>query len=267
MTPNEKVWTRKEILEAETRIGNSIAEQVRLAVESLYPKRWKKAYHVLREIAPPGGIFMVVLSLVAIVVTLIIGVTSRREADAVFRTKSENFQTQTEERLKNIEKTLSSLSLVRAQSVAEKYSTVTPKELTIHREELKQVKTALAELPLKTSPGYWTVSFQIITLFSKANFDVEKIAEQPESILEDLISNRPGVVELDHKRVVLRNLVQGVTIKDSIVRFEPSVRLSNDIFINCVFLFPVVETPSRPLQEIGTELLCSDLSKVTLNAS
>ena len=160
------------------------------------------------------------------------------------------------------------LKILHGELIAQKYSAVFPKDLKLHRDELKQVKTALAELPLKTSPGYWTVSFQIITLFSKANFDVKKVALEPESSLDNVASNPPGLIKVrDNARFVLRNLVQGITFKNSIIRFDPSVRLVNDVFIDCVFLFPVMEPPPKPLQEIGSELLASDLSKVTLNTS
>lgn len=160
------------------------------------------------------------------------------------------------------------LYILRGQLIAQKYSSASPKELKAHRDELKEIKATLAQLPLKTSPGYWRVSFQIITLFSRATFDVERVSKEPESLLDNVISNpRGGIVLRENARFVLKNLIQGMIFKNSIVRFDPSVRLANDVFINCVFLFPVAETPPKPLQQIGTELLASDLSKVTLNGS
>ena len=177
-----------------------------------------------------------------------------------------------ESRLTNIDERTSriegELNVLHGELLAQKYSAVSPKELKVHRDELKEVKTTLAQLPVKTSPGYWQVSFQIITLFSRATFNVEKVALQPESSMDNVVSNPPGVAKVrENSRLVLKNLIQGITFKNSIIRFDPSVRLINDVFIDCVFLFPVVETPPKPLQEIGTELLASDLSNVTLNGS
>jgi hypothetical protein len=86
--------------------------------------------------------------------------------------------------------------------------------------------------------------------------------------LDNVGSNPPGGFgPIKNGRVVLRNLVQGITFENSIVRFDPSVRLVNVTFINCAFIFPAVQEPSRPLQEIGQTLLASDLSRVTVNAS
>jgi len=157
------------------------------------------------------------------------------------------------------------LSVLRAQIVADKYSAAAPKELHAHREELNKIKNDLASTPNNT-PNFWPASFQIITLFSKATFDVEKIAEQSESLVDNVVANG-GISPIENGRVVLKHLIQGMIFKNSIVRFDPSVRLVNDVFINCVFLFPVVEAPPKTLQEIGKALLASDLSKVTLNAS
>jgi len=55
--------------------------------------------------------------------------------------------------------------------------------------------------------------------------------------------------------------------RNSIIRFDRSVRLVNDVFINCIFILPTEENPPKVLQEIGKTLLTSDLSNVTLNAS
>jgi hypothetical protein len=159
------------------------------------------------------------------------------------------------------------LSVLRAQNVAEKYSTAAPTELHAHRAELSNIKKDLAATP-SNAPNFWPTSFLIITLFSRASFDVERVAATPESTFDNVGSNPPGAFGMiSNKRVALINLVQGMVFKDSIVRFDPSVRLVNDVFIDCVFIFPVVETPPRPLQEIGKALLASDLSKVTLNSS
>ena len=144
-----------------------------------------------------------------------------------------------------------------------------PKRLKSHRGELNNIKSKLATLPNNT-PGYWPISFQIISLASRATSELENVAQQPgESSYDNVSSNPPGVGfgPIENRRVVLKNLVQGMIFKNSIVRFDPSVRLVNDVFINCVFILPTEENPPKALQEIGKTLLASDLSNVTINAS
>lgn len=160
------------------------------------------------------------------------------------------------------------LNVLRAQIALQKYSSVRPKDLKTHKEELKQLKTTVAQAPPNT-PGYWPVAFQIIQLASQSNFpDSEKIALQGEDVLSGLISRPLGAISVGpNRRFFLKNHVEGIVFKDSIIRFDPSVELVNDLFINCVFLIPVQDDPSKSLQDIGKTLLASDLSRVTLNAS
>jgi hypothetical protein len=118
------------------------------------------------------------------------------------------------------------------------------------------------------TPGYWPAAFQAITLTSKAISNADNIKETRESEFTDVTSNPPGQIRINTKRVVLGGLVQGLVFENATVRFTPNVRLINDVFINCVFIFPIdSQSPPKQLQQIGKELLASDLSKVTLNAS
>jgi hypothetical protein len=168
-----------------------------------------------------------------------------------------------------LSRTEGALSVLRAEAAAAKYVRAPEKELKAHHDELRDIKDRLAQSKPDV-PGYWPATFQIITLFSRATFDVEKIAAGPESSLDNVASNPPGVLlsPIQNRRVVLKNLVQGMIFKNSIIRFDPTVRLVNDVFIDCVFIFPSTgETPPAPLQRIGETLLASDLSEVTLNAS
>jgi hypothetical protein len=169
------------------------------------------------------------------------------------------------ERTSRIEGTL---AVLQAQLVAQKYATVPPKELKAHSEELKQLKTTMAQLP-PTSSGYWPLVFQVIQLASQSTFaDVDKIAAQGQSEYSNVSSRPPGGFGvIENRRVILKNHVEGLIFKNCIIFFDPTVELVNDVFINCVFMFPTQENPSKPLQEIGKTLLASDLSKVTLNAS
>jgi len=193
---------------------------------------------------------------------------SNEYVDGRIRTQLSPVSTQLftiDERLSRME---GALSVLRAEAVAAKYVKAPEKELKAHHDELKDIKDRLAQSKPDV-PGYWPATFQIITLFSRATFGVEKVAAGPESSFSDVVSNPPGAISpVQNGRVVLKNLIQGMVFKNSIVRFDPSVRLVNDVFIDCVFIFPSTgETPPARLQRIGETLLSSDLSKVTLNAS
>jgi hypothetical protein len=242
-----------------------VTAEIRAATQRPEVRGIKKALNLLREWSLVGTAVTVFLALVAIVVTVAIFASSNINRDAEFRGS-------TDQRLKSIEQTLSviqnRLGLVQAQIVAQKYAAVPPKELKAHSEELKQLKTTVAQASPDT-PGYWPIAFQVIQLASQSTFaDWDKIKAQGETEYDDVSSKPPGAFGvMENQRAVLRNHVEGLTFKNSIIRFEPNVELVNDVFINCVFLLPVQDNPSKPLQEIGRTLLASDLSNVTLNAS
>jgi len=239
-----------------------VAEEVRAAIrEELDPHGWKK----LQSFLPIVGVLGIIVGLLALAGAGWKYAFSRVEIEAQFQTHTTDNINRLADRLTSLE---GKLALQQAQIVSQKYSTIPPKELKAHAEELKQVKTSLAQLPT-TSPGYWPAAFQVIQLASQSNFaDFDKIAAQRESLFDNVSSKPPGGFGVTTKqRVFLKNHVEGLVFKDSIIRFDPSVELVNDVFINCVFLIPLHENPSKPLQEIGKTLLASDLSKVTLNAT
>jgi hypothetical protein len=191
---------------------------------------------------------------------------SRVGQEAAFQVHTTDTLNLTAARLTRIE---GKLGILQAQNAATKYSTIPIKELRGHRDELASVKSNLASLP-QDVPNFWPASFQIITLLSQANSQLETIGKQPLSVMSDVrYINMPGLIgfAVRDNNVLLKNLVEGVTFTNSVVHFDPSVRLVNDTFINCVFVFPADENPPKSLQEIGKTLLASDLSKVTLNAS
>lgn len=228
----------------------------------LDPRGWKK----LQAFLPVVSVISIFVALLALAGAGWNYAFSRVGAEAQFQAHTTDAINRVTERLTSIE---GKLTLLQAQLVSQKYSAATPKELKAHVEELKQIKTSLAQLPT-TSPGYWPAAFQVIRLASQSNFaDFDKIAAQRGESSFNNVSSRPagmfGVTT--GQRVFLKNHVEGLVFKDSIVRFDPSVELVNDVFINCVFLIPVQESPSKPLQEIGRTLLASDLARVTLNAS
>ena len=160
------------------------------------------------------------------------------------------------------------VGVLQTQIAAQRYSKIPPKELKAHKEELNQLKTTLAQLP-PTSPGYWPVAFQIIELASQSNFaGIGNLPEGRESSYDNVKSSPPGGFGvISNRRAVLKNHVEGLIFKNCIIRFEPNVLLVNDVFVDCIFIFPTVQFPSQPLQKIATTLLASDLSRVTLNAS
>lgn len=237
-----------------------IEDVVDTAVRShLDPRGWKKLQAFL-PVVTVIGIFVALLALAGAGWNYAF---SRVGSEAQFQTHTTDTITRISERLTSIE---GKLTLLQAQIVGQKYSGVPPKELKSHAEELKQLKTSLAQLPT-TSPGYWPAAFQVIQLFSQSNFiDLDKVVGKSEF---SNVSSRPpgsfGVTE--NRRVFLKKHVEGLIFKDCIIYFDPTVELVNDVFINCVFILPAQENPSKPLQEIGKTLLASDLSKVTLNAS
>ncbi len=160
------------------------------------------------------------------------------------------------------------LSFLQAQNVAQKYSAIPVLELKKHRDELATARKVLSGIPQDT-PNFWPASFQIITLLSQAQFQLETIGKLPLSIMDDVkMINMPALgFVVREKNVLLKNLVQGVHFENSVIHFDPSVRLVDDTFANCVFILPPQENPPKSFQEIGRTLLTSDLSKVTLNAS
>jgi hypothetical protein len=127
---------------------------------------------------------------------------------------------------------------------------------------LVHLKTDLAKVQSTTAPEYWPTAFKLITLTSQsmfarlANFEAKK----------NIVENSSGL-NLIRSDAELRGNVSDSTFQDSIVKFDPNVRLKNVTFINCIFLFPVTQTPSEPLQKIGARLLAADLKEVKITAS
>jgi len=248
--------------------AEEIARQLDEVVGSFKPHGWRKLVHLLRELGPIIGTCSFVLALIALVITLGIFSANKISQESEFRgTTTEQLKT-VNLRLSGIENTL---GFLRAQTVAQKYSTIPVPELKKHRDELATARKTLSSIPPDT-PNYWPVSFQMITLLSQAQAlsILETVGRKPVSEMSDVsrINAPPAIAFVVREtNVVLKNLIQGVTFENSVIHFDPSVRLVNDTFVNCVFVFPMEENPSKPLQQIGKTLLAADLSKVTLNAS
>jgi hypothetical protein len=133
--------------------------------------------------------------------------------------------------------------------------------VSLHQEELRDIKDELAGAHQDT-PDFWQASFQVLNLLSKAKF--------------------PGVVMVgggivlrgtDHQYfdrvgpVLLQGLTSDSTFSNTVIEFDSTTKLRNVTFTNCIFVFPSVSNPPKPLQEIGNALLASDLSRLTITTS
>ena len=164
----------------------------------------------------------------------------------------------------------SSLAVLQARIVSQNLANAPQEDLKTHREEINAVRSSLASAKNQVA-GFWPSSFEIITLLSKASsteIDFAKLASARETVIDEVTSNGVGAISpVIGMRVVLKNHVQGMLFRNSIIRFDPSVKLSNDVFVDCIFIFPPEQNPTGPLQQIGRTLLASNLENVTLNAS
>lgn len=156
------------------------------------------------------------------------------------------------------------LSVLQGQVIIQNNSSSPHSELWEHHDELKEVKGKLSVAD-RSTPQFWPTSFQIINLLSQSssNFDV---SNKPQMLIENnfgiVIEGRPPGT-----RFLLKGTNENVVINDGVITFDPNVRLKNVTFINCIFVLPVVQIPSKHLQEIGNALLRSDISHVTINVS
>jgi hypothetical protein len=194
----------------------------------------------------------------------IAGLFLDQHIDQHIRSAIEPVQTNTQRIGEQANRIEGKLSVLQAQIVTLKYSSSPRGELKTHHDELKDVKNSLAAAPRDT-PNFWPTTFQIITLLSRTTFDIEP-SKKEEYILDTIVG--PGAFNVaPGARILLKNSIENLTFRDAIVRFDPSVRLRNVTFINCVLILPVEQNPSKPIQEIGNTLLSSDLTNVTINAS
>jgi hypothetical protein len=241
-----------------------VNEKINTAIQSqVAPQGWRR----LREHLPLAGMYGIFVALLALAAAAWYFAFTKIEARATFEANTGSTLASIDKRLGAIE---SSLAVLQARFVSQKLANVPPGDLKIHREELSVVRSSLAKSKDEV-PGFWPSSFEIITLLSKASsstVDLAKLQNAPESVYSAVTADRLGAIApIERVRAVLKNHVQGMIFRDSIIRFDPSVTLSNDIFVNCVFIFPPEQNPTGPLQQIGRTLLASNIENVTLNAS
>lgn len=170
------------------------------------------------------------------------------------------FRTHTIDRLDQIEKTL---KLLPTQITASTLSSLPSGQLVTHRHELKAIQEKLAATD-RSTPNFWPTSFQVLTLLSQATSNPTILKE---NVFDD-VNGPPGSIKIENTSVLLKHSVSGAIFRNSIVRFDPTVKLANDVFINCVFIFPTsMVSPPKSLQEIADALLSSDISNATITAS
>jgi hypothetical protein len=158
------------------------------------------------------------------------------------------------------------LIVLTARLAATKYSNAPNKDLKEHRDELTAIKKNLATARTDT-PDFWPTSFQIITLVSKTNFDVNP-SDKPILTLDGAtgvfwraFALPPGA------HILLKHVINDSVFHDVVVTLDSSVELRNVTFVNCVLILPAQENPPKPIQNIGSALLAADLAKVTIKES
>lgn len=249
-----------------------IKAEIRTEIEEyLSPHGWRKAYRVLREMAPLGGVITVVLALVAIIVTLAIGVTNRREADA-------KFQGATTQKLQDIEAELRNLHA--SQSLNE-ISNLPPKQFvqslpalqTVTKMPVSDVKPTSATIQLiaeklrntdENSPDYWPNVLQFIK-FASSGLSPDVPPPGPPTLEVDHNVGLP-LGNLSHVRLLLvGGEIVNSRIKNSRVTFTNApVRMRNVVFVDCVFELPITPSPNPFLQDAAKQLLASNLQLVTV---
>lgn len=228
-----------------------VQDAINTAIDKIKPHGWRKLVVVLRELGPLSASIALVLTLVTITLGALYQSFSHVREETEFRTH-------TGDRLVSIEGTL---KVMQAQIAATRYSALPRGDLRNHRDELQTVAKSLATAPRNT-PNFWPTSFQMITLLSQSISDIE-----PTSTKEVVFEDSSGPVDIaPGAHVFLKGLITHMVFKNEFIRFDPSVRLSNVTFYNCVFIFPAVQTPSKPLEEIANVLLTGDLN-ATITAS
>jgi hypothetical protein len=236
-----------------------IQTQIDQSIEAFNPHGWGRVTRWAREWGIAGTIIMAFLALCGITFGAVYQSFAHVRDETEFRTKTADRLTEIEARLTRVE---NSLQLLPAQLTISKFASVSPKELRSHPDELVAIEKNLTKVS-RDVPNFWPTSFQVITLLSQSTSYLARF-EQEKSTVADV----QGIVIQKIGHLLLAGLIRDSTIKYSVVEFDPSVRLVNVTFIDCVFVFPPSQNPPPSLQKVGSELLiASDLSKITIGAA
>ncbi|SRR6266478_846192 len=225
----------------------------------LDPRGWRK----LQGYLPLAGIIGIFVALLALAGAGWNYGLTRMGQEAAFQAHTTDSLKLVADRLTRIE---GNLGILQAQNTVTKYSTIPVKELKQHRDELVGVKKSLASLPQDT-PNFWPTSFKIINLLSQAQAVsvLETVGKKPIITIENVVAPPPpGPIVPPRlfidENLLLKGVVANIIFHGSVIHFDASVQLSNDAFVNCVFIFPPDANPPKNLQQIGSQLLTADFS-------
>ena len=276
--------TVEEILEEDMSLRKEVSEAITEAVAKAFdahrPRGWKKWFFYVRESGLLAVNITVIVALIAIVVTLIVAVSNRRDADAKFRSDTENTLTRVGERLTGIEGTLRTLQAVQyPKKILQELATLdkdafaknlpalrkvaeqSPKDLAISGGTLREVAQKLDSVD-ESTPGYWPTALQFLRFASAGNSS----GVPPPGIPNLTIRQSRLSLGTVRDRIVL---LDGGELENT--RFEHSriiftndpVKLNGVIFVDCVFEVPVTDNPSPFLKKASRQLLASNLQSVS----
>lgn len=153
------------------------------------------------------------------------------------------------------------LKIQDASNVVNSLSGAPTKDLREHSGELKKLKSELAKTD-KQLPNFYPTAFQLITLTSKS-LTATPPPQGPELTFKDSQGMR-----VSSRTVELIQTVSDAVFTDCVITLDPSVRLYNVLFVNCVFFFPTNQfLPPPNLKRIADELLEADLSRAKITTS
>jgi hypothetical protein len=238
-----------------------VVEKIQEAAKAHFAPR---AWRIIRDFGPPVALVAIFLTLIGLLIA------EWHRADKNIEARAQ-FEQKTTDRLEEIDKKLAKLnsgqSVFQADLVARHLENVPALELKAYAKELTSVKSTLATSNSET-PGYWSSSFQVISLLSRASATGTPPVEQSkESQFRNVSASVGAIAPIDGQRVLLGEDIEGMTFENCIVRFDPDVTLKNVLFINCIFIFPLKQSPSGPLRDIGRTLLASDIERVKISTS
>jgi hypothetical protein len=238
-------------------INQAIAD----AILPLKPRGWRKALFLLRDWSVLGTVATLIVALLALAGAGWNYAFSRIDKQA-------RFEENTTSKLAQIDTTLSSLqnsiTLLQAQVANSQYSNLSKKDLSTHRQELQNIKDALAKTPNDT-PNFWPTSLRLINLLSQSIASVEPTGAT--ITLDGISGYRPNLIgHAPGTRIILKGLIQDSLFQSEVIILDPNVRFVNVSFLNCILILPTDANPTPNIKKIGEALLASDLSQVKITA-
>jgi hypothetical protein len=121
-----------------------------------------------------------------------------------------------------------------------------------HRDQIQNAKQTLAHAADKTLPDYWPTTAGILRLASvSASSPTINLGLEPTNSAKNVFG-----LTLPPGRWILSGTISHCMFKNSVIVFDPSVKLQEVIFINCIFLLPEnIESPAPSIRNIGEKLL------------